>query len=58
MNLLMIVALMRSVCYGSVWIGSYWWYSWALGELKRQCLAVQSLGLDTSIRPNPSGRRM
>jgi hypothetical protein len=43
MNLFMTLALARSVCYVGLWVGVYWWYSWAMNEIKRECVALESL---------------
>jgi hypothetical protein len=49
MNLFMILALARSVCYIGLWIGCYWWYCWALNEIKRECIAVDSVGSGNAL---------
>ena len=49
MNLFMILTLARSFLYVTLWVGAWWWYTWALNEVKRECVAVTSIGLDRSL---------
>jgi len=51
MNLFMTFGLVRSVCYNALWVGACWWYaSGALVEIKRECVAVESVGSGRMLR--------
>ena len=55
-NLFMTFALVRSICYNALWVGACWWYSsGALVDIKRECVAVESVGSGRMLRRGRSG---
>jgi hypothetical protein len=51
MNLFMTFALVRSICYNALWVGACWWYSsGALVDIKRECVAVESVRSGRMLR--------